>query len=69
MPTPKKGESRKKFVGRCVPYVMQNEGVTDASHAAAKCHGIFDQSKKISEAEEADAVFKEHFSLKGEDDE
>lgn len=48
MPTPKKGETRSHFVGRCVTYVMRNEGITNSSHAAAKCHGIYDQHKKKS---------------------
>lgn len=42
MPSPKSGESRRDFMKRCIPYVM-GEGAANTSHAAAKCHGIFDQ--------------------------
>ena len=46
MPKVNKNESRKSYVSRCVSYVMKNEGIKDVSHAAAKCHGIFDQHGK-----------------------
>lgn len=46
MPGVKEGESRKSYVKRCISYVMSKEGIKDASHAAAKCHGIYDQHKK-----------------------
>lgn len=50
MPIPKPGEKRSDFVSRCVPFVIDEEKKKGKSikpdHAAAKCHGIFDQSKK-----------------------
>lgn len=51
MPTPRPGETRSDFVSRCIPYVKENEGVEDNSHAAAKCHGIWEQHKKGVEGE------------------
>lgn len=48
MPNPKKGESKDKFISRCISYVMNNEGITDTDHAYAKCNGIWNQSKKKS---------------------
>ena len=46
MPTPASGESEQAFVSRCIEYLMGTEGETDPAHAAAKCHGIYRQSKK-----------------------
>ena len=45
MPAIKPNETREKFVARCVPFVIKNEG-DDPSRATAKCHGIFDQHLK-----------------------
>jgi hypothetical protein len=46
MPTPREGESKKKFVSRCIAYLFDNEGETDRAHAAAKCYGMYDQWRK-----------------------
>lgn len=43
MPSVKKGESRKSYVSRCTKYIMLHEGIKDPKHAAAKCHGLYDQ--------------------------
>ena len=51
MPTPRKGESREAFISRCVGYVREHEGITDSSHAAAKCNGIWEQHQKKSKNE------------------
>jgi len=46
MPSVKKGESRKDYVSRCVKYLMLKEGIKDAKHATAKCHGLYDRHLK-----------------------
>ena len=52
MPSVNPGESREHYVSRCVAYIMHVEGERDASHAAAKCHGVYDQHlKKQKEGE------------------
>lgn len=45
MPTPKKGESEKDFVSRCIPYVKDEDPSISNDHAAAKCHGIYRQHR------------------------
>jgi hypothetical protein len=59
MPTPKKGESKSKFISRCVSYLYHNEGITDTDHAVAKCNGIWEQSKKKSLMEKAWDICKD----------
>lgn len=44
MPTPNKGESKKEFIDRCIP-VLIDEG-KERDQAVAQCNGIWDQSKK-----------------------
>lgn len=51
MPTPRPNETRSQFVSRCIAFVKDNEGITDNSHAAAKCHGIWEQHKKDKRGE------------------
>jgi len=48
MPTPKKNETEKDFVNRCIPYVIKNEG-EKPDRASAKCHGIWKQHQKNGE--------------------
>lgn len=43
MPTPKKGESEKDFVARCIPYVMKEDDKLSQKQAAGKCYGIYRQ--------------------------
>lgn len=51
MPKVKKGETQKKYISRCIPFVI-NEGTTkDPSQAAAICHSLWDKHKKNSKAE------------------
>lgn len=46
MPSPpKQGESRKDFMGRCVPYLIKEEGKTP-DQAKGQCHGMWKSSKK-----------------------
>ena len=44
MPKVNPNESRKSFVGRCIPIVIK-EGATQA-HAVAKCNGMYEQYLK-----------------------
>ena len=45
MPKIEKGESREKYVARCIPYVMKNEGL-DEKAAVGKCEGMFSEHEK-----------------------
>ena len=38
MPTPEKGESKKDFISRCIPIVLDEGTTTDESQAAAICY-------------------------------
>lgn len=49
MPEPRKGESRKDFVSRCIPYVMNEDSNLTSEQAAGKCYGIYDNTKKSVE--------------------
>ncbi len=44
MPTPNKGESKKDFIDRCIP-ILIDEG-KEQDQAVAQCNGIWDQSRK-----------------------
>ena len=44
---PRKGESKSAFVGRCISYLIKNEGKTQ-KQAAWQCYGMWEQSKKKS---------------------
>ena len=47
MPTPRGNESEQSFVSYCIPYLYkEKQKPKSASHAAAKCHGIYQQHKK-----------------------
>jgi len=46
MPTPKKNESEKDFISRCIPYVIKEGTTDDTSQAAAICHSIWRKSKE-----------------------
>ena len=39
MPTPRKGETKSSFIGRCIP-IVKREGAKQ-EHAVGKCHGIW----------------------------
>ncbi len=50
MPVPGRNEVKKKFIGRCVPIVL-NEGTTkDPKQAAAICYSIWKQHHKNAKA-------------------
>lgn len=46
MPTPRKGESEKDFVKRCIPIVIEDGTAKDGSQANAVCHSIYKKSKE-----------------------
>jgi len=46
MPVPQEGESRKDFVDRCIPYVIEEGTANDPIQAAAICHNIYDRKNK-----------------------
>ncbi len=48
MPTPRKGETKSKFMSRCVSEVV-DEGKTP-DQAVAQCSGMFDNRKKTFKA-------------------
>ncbi len=56
MPTPNEGETRKKYVSRCISYLFHHEGETDKSQAAAKCHGMYDQWLKRKRGKRTQAM-------------
>lgn len=47
MPKPSKGETRSKFVSRCISHIRGKEGdKAPTSEVAGKCFGIYDHWKK-----------------------
>lgn len=58
MPNVEPGESREHYVQRCVPYVVNGEGLT--SHAAlGKCEGMYDEHLKRQKQRAAKGAKKE----------
>lgn len=50
-------ESEEKYVSRCIPYLMNKEGYTNSSQAAAVCHSLYRKHKKRTKSElEADRI-------------
>jgi len=45
MPKHIPGETKKKWMARCIPYVIKEEGLAP-KHAVAKCSGMWDQEQK-----------------------
>ena len=61
MPKPRRNESRKDFMTRCIPYVMKEGGHKDSKKAAGKCGGIYDSYKaKAEEIRKEDEEVKEN---------
>lgn len=46
MPRVERGESRSKFIRRCVPIVLKEKRTKGQDHAVAKCNGIWEQSHR-----------------------
>lgn len=51
MPTPKKGERKKKFIKRCIPDLFKEEGTLTSKDKKSKqsyaiCNSMFDRRKK-----------------------
>jgi len=51
MPIPKKGETKKDFISRCIPFVIEEGTTDDPKQAAAICYSIWRRSKKKSAEE------------------
>lgn len=49
MPKPRQGESRGKFMQRCIPMLVSEEGLPQ-NQAIGKCGGIFDENKERKDA-------------------
>jgi hypothetical protein len=45
-PRPKDGESKKDFVARCIPIVMNEKEGTTEEQATGKCFGMYESAKK-----------------------
>lgn len=45
MPEVSENESEKDYMKRCVPYLIDKEGL-EQKHAVAKCYGMFRQHRK-----------------------
>lgn len=48
MPSPSQGESEQDFVGRCIPIVIEEGTAKDNEQAAAICHSMYGQNKKLA---------------------
>jgi hypothetical protein len=46
MPTPSKNESRKDFVARCIPIVINDKTAKTPIQAVAVCNSMFDTAAK-----------------------
>jgi len=46
MPVPKKGETEKDFISRCIPYVIKEGTAKDTKQAAAICYSIWRDRNK-----------------------
>ncbi len=68
MPKVETGEAREHYIGRCIPYVM-NEGKTDnSSQAAAICHSLFNKHQTNSRHQKKDNPLPgsvDHLTLDG----
>ena len=59
MPVPKKGESEKDFVSRCIPFVIHEGTTKDSSQAAAICHSIYRKKKNMKNESTKERVLLE----------
>lgn len=62
MPTPNKGESKDKFISRCIPYVIKEGTAKDSKQGRAICESIWKKSKEDNSMAEEESEYKE-FSL------
>lgn len=46
MPTPNKGETEKEFIGRCIPYMMNENPDMKQDQAVAICYSYWEKEKK-----------------------
>lgn len=59
MPEIKKGETKKQYMDRCIPYCISKEGLNQ-EQAEAKCSGMFDEHKEKGTQYEEKGEFKEY---------
>lgn len=59
MPVPNKGEDKKSFVSRCIPYVMKEDPSMKQDHAIAKCYGIWEQKAEEDRKTKADEMMRD----------
>jgi len=49
MPTPQSGESKKDYISRCIPIVLEEGTAEDQDQAAAICNSMWDEAQTASE--------------------
>ena len=52
MPQPRKGESEKEFINRCIPYVSKEHGDWDNDKVIAVCYSLWKNRDKHDEQRE-----------------
>jgi len=50
IPVPKKGESRKDFISRCIPFVIREGTTKDPKQATAICNSIWRKKKGVKKS-------------------
>lgn len=51
MPTPQEGETRKDFVRRCIPIVIDEGTAEDGEQATAVCHSMYTNHQREEDEE------------------
>ena len=64
MPVPRSGETRKKFISRCIPIVLHEGTTDDPKQAAAICHSIWRKKHPGAKAERHSGIQSLRFSKK-----
>jgi len=57
MPVPKEGETRDKFISRCIPYVIHEGTTDDPKQAAAICYSIWRKHHPGAKSEDEDKAY------------
>lgn len=57
MPAPRGEESRENFISRCIPQVMNEEGVEDREQAAAICFQYWRDAKGKNRANAQESIY------------
>lgn len=58
MPTPNAGESKEHFMGRCIPYVLNEGTAENEEQAAAICYSIWEKHKSGKGENMADEIIR-----------